>query len=228
MQCASRFVVALCAMTLVGCGPTKQANQSDRPSSRDHSKCRLNVQETGATSGINSFTSGRLDLLEDAIIVVVNARNQFAHSLSMDELRRIWQSDSKITKWSDIRADWPARPLHLYAPGPGCGTFDQFGQMVYGDRSGFINRGCSRATSAALVTMLSRDPDALGFMGNLQFNKSKAVLRPLALGDGGVAVLPSPVTISDGSYLLNSKLYLHVNAPELSLVPRVAKVNCHQ
>ena len=62
----------------------------------------------------------------DALTVVVNPENDWLDSLTVAELAQIWAPDAagKITRWNQIRPDFPDRPLNLYAPGKDSGTFD--------------------------------------------------------------------------------------------------------
>ena len=75
-----------------------------------------------------------LPIAFDAITVVVNPENDWLNSITIEELAKIWapQSEEKITRWSQIRADFPNQPLNLYAPGADSGTFDYFTEAVVG------------------------------------------------------------------------------------------------
>ena len=56
----------------------------------------------------------------DGISVVVNKQgNDWATDITSEELKKIWEpsAESKITKWNQVRSDWPDRPLNLYGPG---------------------------------------------------------------------------------------------------------------
>ena len=41
----------------------------------------------------------------DGISVVVNKENSFVDKLTVDELKKIWEPDSKVKTWKDVRAD---------------------------------------------------------------------------------------------------------------------------
>lgn len=162
----------------------------------------------GATAGsvdnvalVHSETLQRTAASGEPIIVVVNARNQFAHSLTTNELRRIWQGGSTIETWRDVRSDWPNRPIRRYALQSGDALCEQFGKIA-GRESVGSSKSMRARDSETLVGMISADPNAISFMGNFYFNRFKHILRPLAIGDSGVPVLPSSVSIADGSYSL--------------------------
>jgi len=59
----------------------------------------------------------------DALTVVVNPGNDWSRTMTVDELREIWQPDAtnKITRWSQVNPAWPDQKLKLYAAGPGSG-----------------------------------------------------------------------------------------------------------
>jgi phosphate transport system substrate-binding protein len=62
----------------------------------------------------------------DGISVVVNKQgNDWAKDITSEELKKIWEpsAEGKVTKWSQVRSDWPDKPLDLYGPGTESGTY---------------------------------------------------------------------------------------------------------
>jgi hypothetical protein len=53
------------------------------------------------------------------IAVVVHPDNDWVDTLTVEELRRLWEPEAqgKVKRWSDIRAGWPNVPIHLFGPG---------------------------------------------------------------------------------------------------------------
>src|SRR5690606_28694155 len=52
----------------------------------------------------------------DGLAVIVHPSNDWVEALTTAELKRMWEPEAqgRVTKWSDVRPDWPDRPLHLY------------------------------------------------------------------------------------------------------------------
>ena len=67
----------------------------------------IKTEEADALKAANiAYTEFKVGF--DGITVVVNKENTWATDMTVDELKMIWQKDSTVTKWSDIRKDWPA------------------------------------------------------------------------------------------------------------------------
>jgi phosphate transport system substrate-binding protein len=62
----------------------------------------------------------------DAITVVVHPQNDGVKSLSVADLRKIWEpaAQAKLLRWNQVRPEWPDVPLMLFGPGADSGTFD--------------------------------------------------------------------------------------------------------
>ncbi|MHC5831534.1 MAG: substrate-binding domain-containing protein, partial [Nostoc sp.] len=70
----------------------------------------------------------------DALTVAVNPQNDWAKDITIAELKKIWEpsAQGKITRWNQVRASWPDRPLNLYGAGKKSGTFDYFTEATVG------------------------------------------------------------------------------------------------
>ena len=71
-----------------------------------------------------------LPVAYDGIAVVVSHKNTFAKDMTVAELKSMWEPNSKVTMWSDIREAWPKEKIKLYGPGVDSGTFDYFIQEI--------------------------------------------------------------------------------------------------
>jgi phosphate ABC transporter substrate-binding protein, PhoT family (TC 3.A.1.7.1) len=56
-----------------------------------------------------------LPIAFDALTVVVNPKNTWVKSLTIEDLRKIWEpsAQGRITRWNQVRPEWPAAPLVL-------------------------------------------------------------------------------------------------------------------
>ena len=69
----------------------------------------------------------------DGLAIVANADNNWVDYLSVEELRAIWEPNSLVDSWNDIRSEWPDKPIRLYGPGTDSGTFDYFTETIVGE-----------------------------------------------------------------------------------------------
>src|SRR3712207_7310895 len=60
-----------------------------------------------------------------SISVVVNKQNDWASDVTSAELKTLWEpaAEGRITRWNQVRSEWPERELNLYGPGTESGTY---------------------------------------------------------------------------------------------------------
>jgi phosphate transport system substrate-binding protein len=148
----------------------------------------------------------------DGVTVVVNPANEFVNELTTDELRRIWQPESDVQTWQDVRPEWPARKLKLYGPGTDSGTFDYFTEAINGESQLCRPDFTASEDDNVLVQGIAGDVDALGFFGYAYYIENKDKLKVVPIDGGNGAVAPSNATINDGSYSpLSRPLFIYVS-----------------
>jgi len=148
----------------------------------------------------------------DGVTVVVNPGNDFVNELTADELRRIWQPESDVQTWQDVRPEWPARKLKLYGPGTDSGTFDYFTEAINGESQLCRADFTASEDDNVLVQGIAGDLDALGFFGYAYYIENKDKLKVVPVDGGNGAVAPSDATINDGSYApLSRPLFIYVS-----------------
>jgi len=207
-------------------------------------KVRVTVGESGTGGGMKKFTAGEIDIAGasrpitdtertaakkngieyvelpiayDGLSIVVNPQNTWAASVSIDELKKIWQPNSTVKLWSDVRKEWPKEKITLYGPGTNSGTFDYFTEVVTG-KKGFIRPDFTASEDDnVLVQGVSKDKFALGYFGFAYWAENKSKLKVLSVSAEGKAVTPSHDTIADGSYKpLSRPLFIYVNKASTS------------
>ncbi len=157
----------------------------------------------------------------DGIAIVVNKDNYWVDYLTLEELRMLWSPDSKITKWSDIRPEWPDKPIKLYGPGPDSGTFDFFTEHVVGEA------GASRIDYVAseddnfIVQGVANDLYALGYFGYAYYIENKDKLKAVPIDAGEGPIEPTIENIISFKYPLSRLLYLYVNRAYLESKPQL-------
>ncbi|NJD18551.1 MAG: PstS family phosphate ABC transporter substrate-binding protein [Gemmatimonadetes bacterium] len=171
-------------------------------------------RELRAAAGIE-FTE--LPVAWDGLSVITNPAIEFVQCLTVDELRKIWEPNSKVKTWRDVRGEWPAEEIKLYGPGTDSGTFDYFTEAVMGEA------GASRPDYQAseddniLVQGISGDLHALGYFGFAYVAENAGRLKLVAVDGGNGCVTPSDATIADQTYTpLSRPLFVYVSHKALA------------
>ncbi len=149
----------------------------------------------------------------DGITVVVNAGNTFVKSLSVDQLKRLWEPGSTVQTWKDLDPSWPDRKIVLYAPDNDSGTFEFFTEAIFGAKVEQRDGVQQNSDDNILINGVANDPDGLGYFGYAYYLANAERLFPVAIqaGPDAPAVTPSPESIADKSYVpLSRPLYLFV------------------
>ncbi|HKI20478.1 MAG TPA: PstS family phosphate ABC transporter substrate-binding protein [Isosphaeraceae bacterium] len=149
----------------------------------------------------------------DGITLVVNPKNDFVKSLSVEQLKAIWQPGSKAKTWKDVDASWPDRKIILYSPDNDSGTFEFFSEAIVGKAKSQRDDVQPSSDDNTLVNGVAGDRDALGYFGYAYYGANTDKLRAVAVQNGPDAqpVLPSKSTIADKSYKpLSRPLFIYV------------------
>jgi len=166
---------------------------------------------------IDGCAAAKMEFIElpvafDGLAVVVNPKNEFVKSMTIAELRSLWAADSAAKLWSDIRADWPDRPFHLFAPGQDSGTFDYFTDVVNGESGNCRSDVTFSEDDNVLVRGVIGDPDGLAFFGLAYYVENKGELSCVAIDGGSGPVTPSAATVESGEYSpLSRPLFIYVS-----------------
>lgn len=152
----------------------------------------------------------------DGLSLVVNRRNTWADTLTIDEIKRIFADGTSVKTWKDVRPAWPDKPIRIFSPGTDSGTFDYFKEVVVGDQ-GAIRRDMSVSEDDnVLVRGVEGDEFAIGFFGCAYYFENKDRLRAVPVDAGKGAIGPTHETIEKGTYAPFSRpLFIYVNRRSL-------------
>jgi len=152
----------------------------------------------------------------DAVSVVVNPKNTWLKDISIEDLKKIWEpaAQGKITRWNQVNAAWPDRPMKLFGAGADSGTFDYFTEAVTGKAKSSRGDFTASEYDNVLVQGVSRDVDSLGFFGFSYYSENQDKLKALPISwKGSKTVLPSVATVIDGTYQpLSRPIFIYVKA----------------
>jgi phosphate transport system substrate-binding protein len=202
---------------------------------------KIEVKISGTTGGFKKFCAGQTDISNasrpilqgeieacsknnvrymefpiafDALTVVVNPANDWAQDITIAELKKIWEpaAEKKITRWNQVRASWPDKPLTLYGAGDKSGTFDYFAEAVVGKTGASRRDYTASEDDNELVEGVSKDPHALGYFGFAYYEQHQDKVKALAIDSGKGPVLPSLKAVLKNQYQpLARPLFIYVN-----------------
>jgi phosphate transport system substrate-binding protein len=201
------------------CAGETDANDASRPIKTEDKPDAKSEATTCTERGIDPV---ELQVAYDGLTVVVNPQNTWVTCLTTDELKKIWDQASTVSKWSDVRPDWPAEPIKLFGPGADSGTFDYFTEIINGE----VDRSRSDYTQSeddnALVQGVSGDKDALGYFGFAYYEENTDKLKVVKVDGGAGCVEPTRETIASNEYKpLSRPLFVYPSKQSLAR-PEVA------
>lgn len=206
---------------------------------KEYPRVRVTVGLSGTGGGFKKFSVGETDISNasrpikdreqkqadankvkaymipvayDGISVVLSSKNNFAHKMTLAELKKAWEPNSKVKTWKDIKPSWPAEPVKFYGPGADSGTFDFFTEEVMGKSRSSRSDYVASEDDNVLVRGISADTYSMGYFGYAYYLENKKNLHVVSLSkDGENYVEPNFKSIQDGTYPLSRPLLIYVN-----------------
>lgn len=183
---------------------------------------RDSEKETCEKNGVEYL---EFEIAIDALTVVVNPANDWSPCMSISQLKKLWEPDSKVTKWSEIDSSWPDHKIELFGADTDSGTFDYFTEAVVGKAKQSRTDYTGNSNDNVLVQGVADEKFALGYFGYGYYVENKDRLKAVAIKatDDAECVLPSAETVDSNTYVpLSRPLYLYVNKKSLKR-PEVAE-----
>ncbi|KGG80550.1 hypothetical protein Y919_05445 [Caloranaerobacter azorensis H53214] len=200
-----------------------------------HKDVKITVGVSGTGGGFKRFTKGEIDISDasrpikdkeakiaqengikykqikiayDGISVLVNPQNDWVDNLTVEELKKIWEPNSKVKTWKDIRPEWPDKEIKLYGPGTDSGTFDYFTEEIIGESGKIRTDFTASEDDNVLVQGIAGDKYALGYFGYAYYVENKDVLKIVPIN----GAKPTTETIEKGEYTpLSRPLFIYVS-----------------
>lgn len=214
-------------------------------------KVKVTVGESGTGGGFKKFCRGETDISNasrpitqkeidackeagiqfielpvafDALTVVVNSKNDWVKSLTVEELKKIWGPGSTVKNWKQVNSSFPDKKIGLYGPGTASGTFDYFSEAINGKSKAHRTDYTPSEDDNVLVQGVTGDDGGMAYFGLAYYEENKEKLKavPIAVKAGLPAVLPSAKTVEDGTYQpLARPIFIYVNATAAAFKPEV-------
>ncbi len=151
--------------------------------------------------------------------------------VTLEELAKIFSKD--VTKWNEVRPEWPAEDILRFSPGTDSGTFDYFVEAVMDkvyvvDKDADKGKGEEAILSAAniqfseddnvLVQGVEGSPYAVGYFGFAYYLENQELLKAISV-DG---IEPNEATAESNDYPLSRPLFIYSDAKIMAEKPQVA------
>ena len=124
-----------------------------------------------------------LPVAYDALTVVVSPKNDWIKSLTVEELKKMWEpgAQGSVKSWKQVNAAWPDKPLKLFGPGADSGTFDYFTEAVVGKAKSSRGDFTASEDDNVLVQGVSTDAGALGYFGYAYYEANQSKVRAVPI-----------------------------------------------
>lgn len=162
-----------------------------------------------------------LPVAYDGLTFAVNKNNDFVKQLTIEQLKQIFV-EGGVKTWKEIDGSWPDKPIKIFMPGTGSGTYD-YAHEVLAKKDGKKMRNESDIVTMSeqdntLVEGVKGDVNAIGFFGFAYYESNKNDLKAVPIVNPATkkAVAPSVQSIESGEYAPFSRpLFIYVNKSAL-------------
>lgn len=209
----------------------------------DHPDVKVSVKSSGTGGGFKRFVTGELaitgasrpikqeeidkataagvefielPLCFDALTVAVPKSNDWVDSMTVEELKAIWESaaEGTITKWNQVpgHENWPDSKLALFGPGADSGTFEYFTEAICKEKGNHRKDYGGNENDNVIIQNIAGDKHALGYIPFAYFEENQDKLKALSIDAGKGPVAPSAAAVKEGTYTpLARPLFIYVN-----------------
>jgi phosphate transport system substrate-binding protein len=166
----------------------------------------------------NGIEYVELPVCFDALTVVVNPQNDWVASMTIEELKKIWEpaAQGKITRWNQVRPEWPNQEIVLFGAGADSGTFDYFTEAVVGKAKASRGDFTASEDDNVLVQGVGGSKYALGYIPYAYYAPNTSKLKAVGIEwDKNTVkepVMPTLENVLAGTYNpLSRPLFIYVN-----------------
>jgi phosphate transport system substrate-binding protein len=169
----------------------------------------------------NGVVYDEIQIANDGIAVVTNPAVEI-DCMTTGELKKLWNTGSKVSNYNQLNADFPDAEVSLYGPGTDSGTFDFFTDVINGEEGVSRKEYQPSEDDNVLVQGVTGDDGGLGYFGFSYYEQNQDKLNLVGVDGGDGCVKPSTETIQDGSYTpLSRPLFMYPSEKSLADKPQV-------
>ncbi|MFC6754055.1 phosphate ABC transporter substrate-binding protein PstS family protein [Halorubrum tibetense] len=191
---------------------------------------RVNVRGPGTGAGFEEFTQGDTDIQnasrdisegeqtradengidftrftvgQDGLTVYLHPENDWVDYITADELQQIYDFESDVETWSDVRSEWPDEDIDVWSRDTDSGTFDFFTEVINGEPARVRQDDITmRQETIAIVDGVAQNQFAIGFGGwsYWQENQDRVNAAPVQDRGESEAFAPTVENINAGDY----------------------------
>lgn len=207
---------------------------------------KIALKVTGTGTGFKEMIAGRIDIANasraikssekedcaknnieplellvalDGLTVCVNNENTWVDSITVAQLKKIWEPGSTVKTWKDVDAAWPDVPIVLFGAGEESGTFDYFTEVINGKEDEITENYSPSSDDNVTITGVSGDKGGMGFFGCAYYFANKDKVKALKISpteDPAAGVAPTPEAVKAGDYKpLSRPLFIYVKKSSL-------------
>jgi phosphate transport system substrate-binding protein len=136
-----------------------RANSAFQSASREITEEEIELAEENDVD-YTHYTVG-----QDTLAVGVNEDNDWCEEITLDELNEIWQFESDIEQWSDVRDDWPDEDIALHGRDSASGTFDYYTEHINGEMGNIRDDYSATSQTDEIWDAVADNEYALGWGG---------------------------------------------------------------
>jgi phosphate transport system substrate-binding protein len=152
-------------------------------------------------------------IARDAIAVIVNPENPVQH-LTIEQLSKIYRGE--INNWKEVGGE--DRPIVRLSRETNSGTHVYFLEAVVRlgnskDKTIFSRDTLLLPSSEGIIAEVRDNPNAIGYDGLGYVTSEVKVVAISGLDSPDSFVLPSAITVTDGTYVISRDLYMYTQNP---------------
>jgi phosphate transport system substrate-binding protein len=132
--------------------------------------------------------------------ITADGSSTWVNCLTVDELKKIWDTGSSVDNWSEVRAGFPNVDLKLFGPGTDSGTFDFFTEKINGRARRSRSDFTASENDNVLVRGVSGERGSLGYFGLSYYEANRSRLKLVRVNAGQGCVAPSKRTVQNRTY----------------------------
>jgi phosphate transport system substrate-binding protein len=211
---------------------------------QDNPDVKISVGESGTGGGFEKFCAGETDISDasrpidpdkevpaceakgvayaevqvanDGIAIVTN-KDLKIDCMTVDQLKALWNSTSKVKNYRQIDPSFPDQAVKLFGAGTDSGTFDFFTEAINATKGDTRKDYSPTEDDNVTVQGVSGDKGGLGYFGFSYYEDNADKLNLVKVDGGDGCVAPSKESVQDGSYRpLSRPLFMYPKAASIA------------